>query len=279
MARSRNLKPGFFQNEDLAECGPYAMLLFEWLWCTSDREGRLEDRPARLKIQALPYFDVDCDELLTKLHNKKFISRYEIDGNKYIQVLQFSRHQNPHPHETKSIIPPEMSRQKNDKSRKGRDKSHTCRADSLLSLTDSCIPSPLTDSLSKPSPSETLVAQKPKSKSTETWVAYSDAYNRRYGTPPVGNAKVNNQLCQLVDRLGQIEAPQVAAFYVGHNGAFYVRSKHAVGALLKDAEGIRTEWATGNTVTETAARQIDKKQSNLNIAQKLIAEQRQKNVN
>ena len=140
MARSRNLKPGFFQNEDLSACGPYAMILFEGLWCHADREGRLEDRRARIKSQVIPYFNEDCDALLAVLHDAGFIVRYEADGKKYIQVLMFDKHQNPHPHEVKSIIPSYLSRQKHYKSRNGRDKSHTNNAVSLLPIT-------LTDSL------------------------------------------------------------------------------------------------------------------------------------
>ena len=48
MARARNIKPGFFANENLAECDPLARLLFAGLWCLADREGRLEDRPKRI---------------------------------------------------------------------------------------------------------------------------------------------------------------------------------------------------------------------------------------
>ena len=44
MARARNIKPGFFKNEDLAECSPWARLCFAGLWTLADREGRLEDR-------------------------------------------------------------------------------------------------------------------------------------------------------------------------------------------------------------------------------------------
>lgn len=99
------MKPSFFQNEDLAACGPLAMLLFEGLWCHADRDGRLEDRPARLKIQVLPYFDADCNALLDALKNAGFIERYEVDGRKYIQVLNFVKHQNPHVKESASTIP------------------------------------------------------------------------------------------------------------------------------------------------------------------------------
>ena len=105
MARARNIKPSFFTNDDLAETGPFAMLLFQALWCLADREGRLEDRPKRIKIEALPYFDVDVDELLTVLASAGFITRYAHEEHRYIQVKNFTKHQNPSVKEAKSTIP------------------------------------------------------------------------------------------------------------------------------------------------------------------------------
>jgi hypothetical protein len=64
MARARNIKPGFFLNDELAECEPLARLLFAGLWCIADREGRLEDKPKRIKVEILPYDDCDIDYLL-----------------------------------------------------------------------------------------------------------------------------------------------------------------------------------------------------------------------
>jgi hypothetical protein len=108
MARTRNLKPGFFLNEDLADCGPLARLAFAGLWCHADKAGRLEDRPRRLKSVILPYDDCDFDDLLEKLEKSpgKFVVRYEVDGQKYIHIPKFVDHQNPHCKESDSIIPP-----------------------------------------------------------------------------------------------------------------------------------------------------------------------------
>jgi len=106
MARSRNIKPGFFLNDELAECDPLARLLFAGLWCIADREGRLEDRPKRIKAEVLPYDDCDPDDLLNQLAQRGFIIRYEVDGNRYIQITNFKKHQNPHIKEAPSIIPP-----------------------------------------------------------------------------------------------------------------------------------------------------------------------------
>jgi hypothetical protein len=110
----------------------------------------------------------------------------------------------------------------------------------------------------------------------ETWKAYSDAYFNRYGTEPVRNQTVNSQVVQFVKRLGETESPQVAAFFLTHNDVFYVKQMHAVGLLLKDAEKLRTEWATQSQMTHTKAMQVDKTQTNLDSFAPLIAEARAK---
>ena len=43
--RARNIKPGFFKNDALAELDFAGRLLFIGLWGIADRAGRLEDRP------------------------------------------------------------------------------------------------------------------------------------------------------------------------------------------------------------------------------------------
>jgi hypothetical protein len=105
MSRSRNIKPGYFQNEDLAECDPLARILFAGLWCEADRAGRMEDRPKRLKAAILPYDDCDIDRLLEQLRARGFIVRYEVDGKRYIQIVEFAKHQTPHMKEAASTIP------------------------------------------------------------------------------------------------------------------------------------------------------------------------------
>lgn len=105
MARARNLKPSFFTNEVLAEIHPLGRLLFQGLWCVSDREGRLEDRPRKLKAELLPYDECDVDSLLNALQMHGFILRYEANNSRYIQVLNFKKHQNPHMKEAESSIP------------------------------------------------------------------------------------------------------------------------------------------------------------------------------
>lgn len=109
MARTRSIKPGFFDNDVLGDLPPLTRLLFIGLWCIADREGRLEDRPRKIKKAILGYDDVDSDgvdKMLQALQDSGFIIRYEAAGERYIQVINFVKHQNPHMKEKPSEIPP-----------------------------------------------------------------------------------------------------------------------------------------------------------------------------
>jgi hypothetical protein len=105
MARTRTVKIGLFQDEELADLDLMARLLFIGLWLLADREGRLEDRPRRIKGLLFPYEACDTETHLGSLHDAGFIFRYSVDGSRYIQIVHFVKHQNPHPKEAASIIP------------------------------------------------------------------------------------------------------------------------------------------------------------------------------
>ena len=110
--RARNIKPGFFDNEELAEGGPCAQILFEGLWCLADREGILENRPARIKAKIFPYYDPkdyggkNFHDLLNFLATKKFVRFYSAEGFNLISIINFKKHQSPHSTEKASTFPP-----------------------------------------------------------------------------------------------------------------------------------------------------------------------------
>jgi len=74
----------------------------------------LEDRPRYIKAEVFPYCPVDVEKHLAVLANpklplrpeKSFICRYSVDGRKYIQIIDFLKHQRPHHTEKDSILPP-----------------------------------------------------------------------------------------------------------------------------------------------------------------------------
>lgn len=313
MARSRNLKPGLFKNEILGQADPLYTLLFEGLWLLADREGRLEDRPLRIKAEIFPYREgLNVDAMLTWLVANGFVRRYKVDGAGIVQVIEFVKHQNPHKNESPSELPswderdatePEPVRSTSEKI--GSTPADSLSLDSLSSDSPNLIPCvasgsafanpaatsavvglfdgegglpPLPPAPPAPSPAPepatTPPAPAPTSAPAATgrkktqpkdpapsvvaFEAYSEAYERRYGQPPVRNAKVNGQFAQLVTRLRADEAPPVAAFYVGHSAQRYVANGHSPGLLLMDAEKLRTEWASGRRVMARDAAEADR---------------------
>ncbi|MDE2439549.1 MAG: hypothetical protein KGP14_00890 [Betaproteobacteria bacterium] len=135
MARARNIKPGFFTNDKLAECQPLARLLFQGLWCHADREGRIEDRPKKFKAEILPYDDCDTEKLLQELESQGFVIRYSHGEKRYLQVVNFCKHQNPHVKEQASEIPAPCKHGAS--TVQAPDMHSSCPADSLNLIPDS----------------------------------------------------------------------------------------------------------------------------------------------
>ncbi len=71
----------------------------------ADREGRLEDRPKRIKMELFPCDDVDIEAGLQELCSLGVLERYEYQGVKVILITKFSEHQSPHHSEKRSELP------------------------------------------------------------------------------------------------------------------------------------------------------------------------------
>ena len=105
MPRARNIKPAFFKNEDLVELPFETRLLFIGLWTLADREGKLEDRPKRIKMEVFPADNVDVDAGLNALASTGLVVRYSVNGQNLLLIPKFAEHQNPHRNEADSILP------------------------------------------------------------------------------------------------------------------------------------------------------------------------------
>lgn len=97
----------------------------------------------------------------------------------------------------------------------------------------------------------------------KTWNAYAAAYRRRYGILPESNRKTRGQVAQFVKLVGAEKAPLLAAYFPTHNGRWFVQCRHEFGLLLKSYQQIATDYATGQQMTETRARQAESTQANL----------------
>lgn len=169
--RARNVKPGFFKNEDLAECELSARILFIGLWCLADKEGRLEYRPKKIKAEIFPYENFDVEKLLFQLTDKNFIQIYTVNNCNYIQILKFSKHQNPHCKELESIIPEPNQHQFNTVLKQELPEQARLIPDSLLLIPDTGYLKPLSPDKSVSSYSEDFL---------EFWKEYPSKVEKKY---------------------------------------------------------------------------------------------------
>ena len=231
--RSRNIKPGFFENEYLAELPALTRLLFIGLWCYADREGRFEWRPKRIKAVILPYDDCDIDAMLMSLHSMTFIDIYDTPNGKVGCIPKFKEHQNPHPHEAKSKIPEkDESFQCHDMQLQCNDMQPKCNADTrILGYYDSNIYSASNDAV-QPEPEEefypTKSGKKLKGEKLKAFLLFWDAFNFKKG-----KAEAAEEWYKLKPQNGDVEKILAAAKIEAENRA----------ALIK--RGCTPKWAQG----------------------------------
>lgn len=103
--RTRTIKGGFWTDEDLAELPAMTRFIFAGLFAVADREGRFPDKPKKIKRLLFPGDDVDVCEAIGALELAGLLTRYAVDGVKYVQLRNFTKHQRPHPREAPSSIP------------------------------------------------------------------------------------------------------------------------------------------------------------------------------
>ena len=86
----------------------FDILLFTWLIPHSDDFGRLTGSPAKVKALVIPMLDKsiqDVENALAALHAAEVIIWYKVNGDKYIQIVNFDKHQQGLHKRTKSKFP------------------------------------------------------------------------------------------------------------------------------------------------------------------------------
>lgn len=169
MARSRNIKPGFFTNDELVELPFEVRLLFIGLWTMADRDGRLSDRPKKIRMEIFPADNVDCDAALEMLSQSGFITRYMANGERFIQVQNWHKHQSPHLKEAQSTIPAPDEHQTSTVQAPDNNQSSTEEA-ALIPDSGFLIPDPLQNPApEKPARFDPLKISLPGCINPETW--------------------------------------------------------------------------------------------------------------
>lgn len=96
MARIRTIKPEFPESESVGRLSRDARLLFILIWTFADDSGRARASSRLLASRLYPYDD-DAGGLiegwLAELEEGQHIILYEVDGDQYLQVTNWQKHQ------------------------------------------------------------------------------------------------------------------------------------------------------------------------------------------
>lgn len=111
MPRIRSIKPDFFKSEDVSALPLRARLTWVGLWTQCDDHGRYKDSARLIKGDLWSLDDVslrDIEEDLAVLEAERRIVRYEVDGKRYLAVVNWHAHQAINrPGRAKHPAPPE----------------------------------------------------------------------------------------------------------------------------------------------------------------------------
>jgi len=110
MARTRSIKPEFWDDEKLTSISRDARLTFIGMWNHSDDYAVVKGHPLWLKNKIFPYDEIKPSEFqrwLQELENIKCIIPYEANGEKYYYIRTFNKHQTINrPSQVKNPTPP-----------------------------------------------------------------------------------------------------------------------------------------------------------------------------
>lgn len=110
MSRIRSIKPESCLSETLAELSDRACLLFAYLPCFCDDEGRMRYTPRLIKAQVFPLRDGitvdDCEAMVKELEEHRLVIVYTAEGQKLLQVTNFLEHQHPQKPKASQFPPP-----------------------------------------------------------------------------------------------------------------------------------------------------------------------------
>lgn len=96
MARIRTIKPTFFTSEDVSVLPLRARLTWIGLWTHCDDSGRAKDNARLIKAAIWPLDDMSLgqvEEDLSTLADHGRIVRYEVGGQRFLEVTNWSEHQ------------------------------------------------------------------------------------------------------------------------------------------------------------------------------------------
>jgi hypothetical protein len=109
MARIRTVKPSIARHRELFNLEAETGIPFRYVWALMpticDRAGRFQWRPWELKLDIMPYDQIDFERVLHALVTRGFLVKYAWNGMEYGCIPTFEKHQVINAREKPSELP------------------------------------------------------------------------------------------------------------------------------------------------------------------------------
>jgi len=111
MARTRSIKPDFFDDITLANCSPLARYLYPCIWCHVDGQQLIEADPRLHKKNAFPYDDsitvAQVQGWIDELVRERRLIRFMFDGRELLYCPKLKKHSRVYEDEPKKFNVPD----------------------------------------------------------------------------------------------------------------------------------------------------------------------------
>lgn len=104
MPRKRQLDPEFFSDEEIAKLSPLARLFYQGTWCFCEDTAVFKVKFPTLKMQILPYDNVDVSLLYEEIFKEQFYVQFKNGSDTYAFIKGFHKRQIIQ-HPSRSILP------------------------------------------------------------------------------------------------------------------------------------------------------------------------------
>jgi hypothetical protein len=277
MARIRTVKPALARNRELFEMEMASGIPFRFVWAMfstiCDREGRFVWRPWEIKLDILPYDDIDFERVMNALATRGFIEKYKVGNEEFGCVPTFLRHQVINNKEKTSELPDP----------KAEGSSVITVSEPLPTreprVCDACL-SPLgkdqgegnmegnMEGKGKEGKGNLLRKGEKRDKPDRTPTApvpigqslvaeYCSAWKAKYNERPVMMGDDTKKLKRLGETLGVEKAAELIRGYFQVPNSWFATKRHDVQTLMSNLNVVQHFVATGQTITAEDARNVE----------------------
>jgi hypothetical protein len=273
MARKRQIKPEFFESEEISRLSFGARILYIGIWCHMDANGIIERFIPLIRSKVFPrevsVTDQHVSDWIDELCTNKQLARVTAQGKQLLVCPNFRKHQKVHPDEPAKYSTtfeelPTTHEQPPSGLQTGCPTTHgqppcvpltltlTLNSDSNSDF-DSNLGASNSSNSDAPQDSELgdgNLVEKPKAKKAATGgkeiiAAYCDAFRARYGTAPTITGKDAGIASRLAKDLGQTKAIDLIGAYLSMNDPFFLTKRHDLPTFATNLNAVTVKLMTG----------------------------------